>query len=127
MDVQSLEQQALLPVVTPAELSNVWDVVLIYLNTGRHIPTGKEYPQARAFYTEYFAEAFNGDITPVTVSHALAAYERTILTRDAAFDRWLAGDDGADASAEAWCGEVLWRANCAVCHPAAAVYRRQVS
>ena len=88
--VQSLEQQALLPVVTPAELSNVWDVVLIYLNTGRHIPTGKEYPQARAFYTEYFAEAFNGDITPVTVSHALAAYERTILTRDAAFDRWLA-------------------------------------
>ena len=93
--VQSLEQQALLPVVTPAELSNVWDVVLIYLNTGRHIPTGKEYPQARAFYTEYFAEVFNGDITPVTVSHALAAYERTILTRDAAFDRWLAGDDAA--------------------------------
>src|SRR5215467_1808781 len=52
--VQSLEQQALLPVVTPAEMGNVWDAVLIYLNTGRHIPTGKEYPQARAFYAEYF-------------------------------------------------------------------------
>src|SRR5262245_51256654 len=80
--VQSLEQQALLPVVMPAELGNVWDVVLTYLSTGRHSPTGQEYPQARAFYTEYFAEVFNGDITPVTVSRALAAYERTILTRD---------------------------------------------
>ena len=38
--VQSLEQQALLPVITPAELGNVWDVVLTYLHTGRHIPTG---------------------------------------------------------------------------------------
>ena len=61
--VQSLEQQALLPVVTPAELGNVWDVVLTYLTTGRHLPTDKEYPQARAFYAAYFAEVFNGDIT----------------------------------------------------------------
>jgi cytochrome c peroxidase len=116
--VQSLEQQALLPVVTPAELGNVWDVVLIYLNTGRHIPTSKEYPQARAFYTEYFAEVFNGDITPVTVSHALAAYERTILTRDAAFDRWLAGDDAALTPVQKRGAEGFFgRANCAVCHP----------
>jgi len=116
--VQSLEQQALFPVVTPAEMGNVWDVVLTYLTTGRHNPTGKEDPQARAFYAEYFAEVFNGDITPVTVSRALAAYERTILTRDAAFDRWLAGDDAAltpdqKRGAERFFG----RANCAVCHP----------
>ena len=82
--VQSLEQQALLPVVTPAEMGNVWDVVLTYLNTGRHIPTGKEYPQARAFYTEYFSEVFNGDVTPVTVSHALAEQERPIRSQRSA-------------------------------------------
>jgi len=116
--VQSLEQQALLPVVTPAELGNVWDVVLAYLTTGRHIPTGKEYPQARAFYAEYFAEVFNGDMTPVTVSRALAAYERTILTRDAAFDRWLAGDDAALTPVQKRGAERFFgRANCAVCHP----------
>jgi len=62
--VQALEQQALLPVVTPAELGNVWDVVLAYLATGRHSPTGREYPQARAFYAASFAAVFNGDITP---------------------------------------------------------------
>jgi cytochrome c peroxidase len=116
--VQSLEQQALWPVATPAEMGNVWDVVLTYLNTGRHIPTGKEYPQAHAFYAEYFAEVFNGDITPITVSHALAAYERTILTRDAAFDRWLAGDDASLTPVQKRGAERFFgRANCAVCHP----------
>ena len=116
--VQSLEQQALLPVVTPAELGNVWDVVLTYLSTGRHIPTGKEYPQAHAFYTAYFAEVFNSDITPITVARALAAYERTILTRDAAFDRWLAGDDAALTPVQKRGAERFFgRANCAVCHP----------
>ena len=116
--VQALEQQALLPVVTPTELGNVWDVVLAYLATGRHSPTGKEYPQARAFYAASFAEVFNGDLTPITVSQALAAYERTILTRDAAFDRWLAGDDAALTPAQKRGAELFFgRANCAVCHP----------
>jgi cytochrome c peroxidase len=116
--VQSLEQQALLPVVTPAELGNTWDVVLTYLTTGRHLLTGTEYPQARAFYAASFAEVFHGDITPVTVSRALAAYERTILTHDAAFDRWLAGDDAALTPAQKRGAERFFgRANCAVCHP----------
>jgi cytochrome c peroxidase len=116
--VQSLEQQALLPVVTPAELGNAWDTVLTYLTTGRHLPTGTEYPQARAFYAAFFAEVFSGDITPVTVSRALAAYERTILTHEAAFDRWLAGDDAALTPAQKRGAERFFgRANCAVCHP----------
>jgi cytochrome c peroxidase len=116
--VQSLEQQALLPVVTPTELGNVWDVVLTYLTSGRHLPTGKAYPEARTFYATYFAEVFNGDVTPVTVSRALAAYERTILTRDAAFDRWLAGDDAALTAVQKRGAERFFgRANCAVCHP----------
>jgi cytochrome c peroxidase len=116
--VQALEQQALLPVVMPTELGNAWDMVLTYLTTGHHIPTGKEYPQARVFYAAYFAEVFDGDITPVTVSRALAAYERTILTRNAAFDRWLAGDDTALTPAQKRGAEQFFgRANCAVCHP----------
>jgi hypothetical protein len=55
--VQSLEQQALLPVVAPAELGNVWHVVLTYLNTGRHIPTGCCY------------RAVSGDSKPCILSH----------------------------------------------------------
>src|SRR4029453_15470213 len=108
----------LLPVVTPAELGNAWDVVLTYLTSGRHLPTGQEHPAARAFYAASFAEVFNGDITPVTVSRALATYERTILTRDTAFDRWLAGDNAALTPVQKRGAERFFgRANCAVCHP----------
>ena len=57
-------------------------------------------------------------ISPRSPSHALAAYERTILTRDAAFDRWLAGDDAALTPAQKRGAERFFgRANCAVCHP----------
>lgn len=116
--VQSLEQQALFPVTTPAEMGNVWDVVLTYLSMGHHVPTGRSYPESRDFYTEAFAEVYNGEITPVTVSQALAAYERTLITRQAPFDHWLAGDDAALTPTQKR-GVALFfgRANCVVCHP----------
>lgn len=116
--VQSLEQQALFPVASPRELGNTWDAVLTYLRSGHHPATGNDYPAQQARYGRSFAEVFNGDITPVTVSRALAAYERTLLTYDAPIDRWLAGDDTALTSLQKR-GLALFfgRANCSVCHP----------
>lgn len=116
--VQSLEQQALIPVASPTEMNNTWTAALTYLQTGRHEPTGTLHPERRAPYAERFAEVFNGDITPETVSQALAAYERTLITRDAPFDRWLAGDDAALTPLQK-SGMALFfgRANCSVCHP----------
>jgi cytochrome c peroxidase len=116
--VQSLEQQALFPVTTPAEMGNVWDVVLTYLSMGHHVPTGRSYPEAREFYTAAFAKVYNGEITPVTVTQALAAYERTLITQQAPVDRWLAGDDAAlTATQKRGVALFFGRANCAVCHP----------
>jgi cytochrome c peroxidase len=57
-------------------------------------------------------------MTPVTVSRALAAYERTLIARDAPFDRWLAGQDAALSPLQKRGLTVFFgRANCAVCHP----------
>ena len=116
--VQSLEQQALMPVVSPTEMDNTWTAVLTYLQTGRHAPTGTTHPERWAQYGEQFADVFNGNITPVTVSQALAAYERTLISREAPFDRWLAGDDAALTPRQK-SGMALFfgRANCSVCHP----------
>ncbi|WP_089936305.1 cytochrome-c peroxidase [Candidatus Entotheonella palauensis] len=116
--VQSLEQQALMPVVSPTEMGNTWTAVLTYLRTGRHEPTGTVHPERWAQYGEQFANVFSGTITPVTVSQALAAYERTLISRDAPFDRWLAGDDSALTPRQKG-GMALFfgRANCSVCHP----------
>lgn len=116
--VQSLEQQALMPIVSPTEMGNTWTAVLTYLRTGRHEPTNTAHPEQRAQYGERFADVFQGTISPVTVSQALAAYERTLITRDAPYDRWLAGDDAALTPLQKR-GMALFfgRANCSVCHP----------
>jgi len=115
---QSLEQQALMPVVSPTEMDNTWTAVLTYLQTGRHEPTGTTHAARLAQYGERFAEVFSGDITPETVAQSLAAYERTLITREAPFDRWLAGDDAALTPRQK-SGMALFfgRANCSVCHP----------
>ncbi len=116
--VQSLEQQALMPIVSPAEMGNTWTAVLKYLRTGRHESTGTAYPDRWLQYGEGFADVFRGTISPVTVSQALAAFERTLITRDAPFDRWLAGDDTA-LTPQQKSGMALFfgRAHCSVCHP----------
>ena len=115
---QSLEQQALMPVVSPMEMDNTWTAVLTYLQTGWHEPTGASHPGRRATYAERFAEVFQGDISPESVAQALAAYERTLITGEAPFDRWLAGDDDALTLLQK-SGMALFfgRANCSVCHP----------
>jgi cytochrome c peroxidase len=116
--VQSLEQQAMIPVVSPTEMNNTWTAVLSYLQTGQHEPTGTMHPERQEQYSERFADAFNGEITPETVTQALAAYERTLIARDAPFDRWLAGDDHALTPLQKSGMSLFFgRANCSVCHP----------
>jgi cytochrome c peroxidase len=59
----------------------------------------------------------NGDITEQKIEQALATFERSIVSGEAPFDRWIAGDPQAiDASAKR--GFVLFngKANCAACH-----------
>lgn len=49
-------------------------------------------------YAEYFAAAFPEDEEPLTfdnVARAIEAFEATLVTPDAPFDLWLAGDDDA--------------------------------
>lgn len=114
----SAEAQALLPVVSASEMGNTWDAVLTYLTTGRHEPTGVDYPARRSRYADAFVEAFDGEITATNVARAIAAFERSLVPGPARIDRWLEGDDGALAPIEKH-GLALFfgRANCSVCHP----------
>ena len=69
-------------------------------------------------YVSSFDTAFGkGDITTLKIEQALATFERSIVSDDAPFDRWIRGDQNAiDASAKR--GFVLFNgnANCAACH-----------
>jgi cytochrome c peroxidase len=69
-------------------------------------------------YVATFNDIFPGEgISGSTVEQAIAAYERTIISGTAPFDRWAAGDDQA-ISQSAQRGFALFngKAGCASCH-----------
>jgi cytochrome c peroxidase len=102
----SLEAQIDAP-LTRAMGSN-WDAVIAKL-------------RADPGYRDAFAAAFADGITQPNVRAALAAYERTLVTPDAPFDRWLRGDANA-IGADAREGYELFKSfGCASCHQGANV------
>jgi len=73
-----------------------------------------------AGYKQQFQAVFGSEATPANITQALAAYERTILCGNTAFDRWQQGDESA-VSAEVKKGWELFRgkAACGTCHAGA--------
>lgn len=114
----SLERQALAPVSDPREMASNWEDVLHYLSTGEHRGTGVRYPEAVRYYRDAFQRSFQGILSAETVASALAAYQRTLVSTGSAFDRWLAGDDGAFSPAQVQGALIFFgRARCGECHP----------
>jgi cytochrome c peroxidase len=115
--VQSLEEQALGPVVDSAEMANTWDNVIAYLMSGIHPLTKKGFPEAKRFYEKYFQAVFGGEVSTTTIAKAIAAYERTALSFDSPYDKWVKGNDKA-LTAEQKKGLAVFfgRGNCVSCH-----------
>jgi cytochrome c peroxidase len=73
---------------------------------------------ARSSYVDAFRAAYSdGTITRARIENAIATYERTLVSGEAPFDRWISGDERAiDKAAKR--GFVLFtgQAGCANCH-----------
>lgn len=69
-------------------------------------------------YRAAFATAFPGqEITIDTVAKAIASYERTVVSGEAPFDRWVNGDENAiSAAAKRGFAVFNGNANCGACH-----------
>ena len=68
-------------------------------------------------YQEQFQKVFGTGVTPAGVAKAIAAYERAILSGNAPFDRFQAGDPSAlSAAARRGLGLFRGKAGCAPCH-----------
>jgi cytochrome c peroxidase len=70
-------------------------------------------------YRSFFATAFPDDADPLTfenVAKAIAAFERTLLTPGAPFDRYLAGDESALTDAQKQGLALFQSAGCVGCH-----------
>jgi cytochrome c peroxidase len=98
----SLEKQAL-AAWTGANMSAKADEIVTKLN-------------ALEGYRTQFQKVFQSDATPDNVVKAIAAYERTIISGNTAWDRWKAGDNQA-ISQSAWRGWNIFQAiKCNNCH-----------
>ena len=67
-------------------------------------------------YRSQFQKVFNGDATPDNIVKALAAYERTIMSSDTAWDRFRAGDQSAmsESAKRGW--NIFQAIKCTNCH-----------
>jgi cytochrome c peroxidase len=63
-----------------------------------------------------FREAFGREPDVAAVLDAIAAYERSLVTPDSRFDRWLAGEAGAITPDELSGYEVFKSLGCVTCH-----------
>ncbi|MFC5499099.1 cytochrome-c peroxidase [Caenimonas terrae] len=71
-------------------------------------------------YQKMFASAYPGEPIEVeTIAKAMAAFQRTVVSGDSPFDRWLAGDTKA-LTPQQYRGYTLFvdpgKGNCAACH-----------
>ncbi|MFC1747777.1 cytochrome-c peroxidase [Pseudomonadota bacterium] len=69
-------------------------------------------------YEALFEDAYPGEgISRDTIAKAIASFERTVVSTDSPFDRWLKGDSG-EMSADAVKGFDIFKgkANCTKCH-----------
>lgn len=109
--LDSLEAQAELPLTHPDEMG--------VSDTDQLVSEIRAIPE----YVALFDAAFGGGETAVTlenIEHALAAFQRTLITNDSAFDRYAAGDFDALTPAQRR-GLALFRSGatrCFECHTA---------
>lgn len=101
---KSLEEQALGPIEAPDEMNQDLDELVRELNA---VPG----------YVEQFQQVFGTKVTRDGIAKALAAFQRTLGSRNSPLDRYLAGDEDA-LSPEAQEGLRLFvgEAGCIRCH-----------
>ncbi len=70
-------------------------------------------------YADLFQAAFgSATITPSRIAFAIATYERTLISDDTPWDRFIAGDTGAMTATQIQGWADFQTANCTLCHPA---------
>jgi len=101
----TLEEQAKGPIANPIEMGSTHDASVARI-------------QAVAGYRPLFAKAFGSEeVTIDRVVQAIACFERTVLSGNAPYDRYKAGDRGAMTSAQTRGMKVFFeKAQCDRCH-----------
>jgi cytochrome c peroxidase len=99
----TLEAHAELVLLHPSLMHTTWPELLVKL-------------QADADYVTRFNAAYAGGLTPANVLDALASFERSLLTPNARFDRYLRGELQALTAPEQQGYRLFKSYGCVACH-----------
>ena len=101
---QTLAAQAAGPPLNPVEMaSESFDQIIAKLQSDKDF--------ARAF-----VKVYPDGITEANITDAIEQFERTLITPNSAFDKWLRGDDSAITAQELEGYELFKKYDCATCH-----------
>lgn len=101
---KGLEGQALGPIANPIEMNLPIDKAVEKLNA---IPG----------YKKQFRKVFKTEVTADGIAKAIASFERTVLSGDAPYDRFKAGDESALSPAAKRGMDLFFnKAKCSACH-----------
>jgi cytochrome c peroxidase len=99
----SLEAQIEEVVRNPVEMGSKWEDVVAKVSGDRA-------------YAAAFARAYKDGVTQLNIQNAIASYERTLITPDSRFDRYLRGDRNAITDEERSGYAKFKQYGCIACH-----------
>jgi cytochrome c peroxidase len=99
----TLEEQAKGPVENPIEMGDSWDDVVAEL-------------QADEDFVRRFTAVYPGGVSVDNIVSAIADFERSLITPDSRFDRYLRGETTALSEEEQEGYRLFKQCDCATCH-----------
>ncbi len=99
----TLEEQALGPIENPVEMGHDLEAMIGQLNE-------------LDGYREHFQKVFGTDVTRDGIAKAIATFERTVLSGNSPYDKYMAGDEDALTDAQKRGMELFNTVGCADCH-----------
>lgn len=100
---ESLEEQALGPITNPVEMAGSWPEILAML-------------EGEAGYRAAFLALYPDGVTRHNVARAIADFQRSLVTPDGRFDRYLRGEEEALTAEEREGYRLFKDYGCTACH-----------
>ena len=101
---QTLAAQAAGPPLNPVEMaSESFEQIIAKLRSDKK-------------FAKAFTAVYSDGITEANITDAIEQFERSLVTPNSAFDKWLRGDDSALTSEELKGYELFKKYDCATCH-----------
>ena len=101
---KTLADQAAGPPLNPVEMASTsFDEIIAKLNADKK-------------FAKEFSKVYPDGLTEANITNAIEEFERTLLTPNSRFDKWLRGDDSAISADELAGYELFKKYDCATCH-----------